>query len=179
MDISNAKRIFVGGATVLVISALIVGAWTRLLPAKNPDLEKAFTKQQRSKTKATVADTLTLDEVRKMIVGTWIEDVDGDIGSYRKGDLKWVFTEDGMVRKYRDGSRYATQEYAVVGTYDGQQAPEDIAGYLRFTDQDGEVNHMTLSSIRRDDTFPHLSVGTHEMAGNTETLFFVPARVFE
>ncbi|WP_251965503.1 hypothetical protein [Salinibacter ruber] len=121
----------------------------------------------------------SVQEAREMIIGTWIEDVDGDIGSYKKGALKWVFTEDGRVRKYRNGSRYATQDYAVVEKYDGQQAPDDIAGYLKFTDQDGEVSHMTLSSIRRDDRFPHLSVGTHGIAGSTETLFFVPARVFE
>jgi hypothetical protein len=124
-------------------------------------------------------DTLTLGEVRNMIVGTWIEDVDGDIDSYEKGNLKWVFTEDGTVQKYEDGKLYATQEYAVVGEYKGKQGPADIAGYLRFTDQDGDVRYITLSSIRRDDTFPHLSVGTHGVAGNTETLFFVPAQVFE
>jgi len=135
--------------------------------------------QQEPIDKETAVDTLTLEEVRNMIIGTWIEDVDGAIDSYENGDLKWVFTEAGTVKKYEDGKLYSTQEYAVVGKYKGKQAPEDIAGYLRFTDQDGDVRYMTLSSIRRDDTFPHLSVGTHGVAGNTETLFFVPAQVFE
>ena len=108
------------GITTLVVTVLIMGAWTRSLPAKESGVGEALTEQQRSKTKA-VGDTLTLDEVQEMIVGTWIEDVAEKLGNHKKGDLKWVFAEDGKIRKYRNGSRYATQDYAVVGKYDGQQ----------------------------------------------------------
>jgi len=128
---------------------------------------------------AVADDTLTLAEVREMIVGTWIEDVAQKIGNHERGGLRWVFTEGGTVRKYEDGELYGTHSYAVVGEHKGKQAPEDIAGYLKFTDQDGDVRYMTLTSITRGSKRPHLYVKTHGMAGNTESLHFVPARLFE
>jgi len=85
-------------------------------------------KQREHTGEAVARDTLTLAEVREMIIGTWIEDVDGEIGEYEKGSLRWVFTEGGTVRKYEDGELYGTHSYAVVGEYKGKQAPEDIAG---------------------------------------------------
>ncbi len=135
--------------------------------------------QKRSSALPVPDDTLTLAEVREMIVGTWIEDVAQKIGNHERGGLRWVFTEGGTVRKYEDGEPYGTHSYAVVGEHKGTQAPEDIAGYLKFTDQDGDVRYMTLTSITRGSKRPHLYVKTHGMAGNTESLYFVPARLFE
>lgn len=135
--------------------------------------------EQRRVGERIVDDTLTLAEVRQMIVGTWIEDVDGEIGEYEKGSLRWVFTEDGMVRKYRDGKLHATESYEVVDKYKGKQAPADISGYLKFTRQDGDIYYMTLTSIERESERPHLYAQTHGTAGSAEPLFFVPARVSE
>ena len=165
------------GNLLLIASLFALGAAVDLFVPSQTAASPSNHRWERAG-EAVASDTLTLAEVREMIVGTWIEDVDGEIGEYEKGSLRWVFTEGGTVRKYEDGKLYGTHSYAVVDEYKGTQAPEDIAGYLKFTDQDGDVRYMTLSSIRRGDTFPHLSVGTHGMAGNTETLFFVPERAF-
>lgn len=54
---------------------------------------------------AVAGDTLTLAEVREMIVGTWIEDVAHvaqNIGNHKRGGLRCVFTEGGTVRNCRD-----------------------------------------------------------------------------
>jgi len=180
---SNAERIFVSGITTLVVTVLIMGAWTRSLPAKESGVGEALTEQQRSKTKA-VGDTLTLDEVQEMIVGTWIENVAEKLGNYEKGDSKWVFTEGGTFRQYRrsESGTYELSEahdYSIVGQYKGTQAPEDIAGYLEFTDSDGDTRYMTIESIHRGESRPHLYVGTHGMAGNTESIYLMPPRVFD
>ncbi|MCS3751976.1 hypothetical protein GGQ19_003173 [Salinibacter ruber] len=66
-----------------------------------------------------------------------------------------------------------------MGQYKGTQAPDDIAGYLEFTDSNGDTRYMTIESIQRGEKRPHLYVGTHGMARNTESLYFMPLRVFE
>lgn len=175
MDNLNIKRISLSGI-LLVLAALFSLALTSpgTIATSVADLE-----QKTHGEKVVADDTLTLSEVREMIVGTWAEDVAQKVGNHKLGSLRWVFTEGGTVRKYKDGELYETESYALVGEYKGKQAPEDIAGYLKFIEQDGDVQHMTLTSIGRGPERPHLYVKTHGMAGNTETLFFVPARVFE
>ena len=114
---------------------------------------------------------------RQEIVGTWSQE------SSQQG-WRWVFTEDGTYRQYRrsESGTYELSEihnYSVVGQYKGTQAPDDIAGYLEFTDSNGDTRYMTIESIQRGEKRPHLYVGTHGMAGNTESLYFMPPRVFE
>ena len=133
---------------------------------------------------AVAGDTLTLAEVREMIVGTRIENVAQKLGNYERGALKWVFTEEGTFREYRrsESGTYELSEtyaYSIVDEYKGTQAPEDIAGYSEFTDSDGDTHYMTIESIHRGKKRPHLYVGTHGMAGNTESIYLMPPRVLE
>jgi hypothetical protein len=141
--------------------------------------------EQREHTEEAVAgDTLTLAKVRRLIVGTWIENVAQKLGNYERGALKWVFTEEGTFREYRrsESGTYELSEtyaYSIVDEYKETQAPEDIAGYLEFTDSEGDTHYMTIESIHRGEKRPHLYVGTHGMAGNTESIYLMPPRVFE
>ena len=70
-------------------------------------------------------DTLTVEDVRNMIVGTWTEDVSEEVGAFEKGSHEWVFTEDGTLRKYRDGALSETVEYEIT-----QECEDDRMGHL-------------------------------------------------
>lgn len=172
------KQIVAAGTTVLVVIILMAGTWPRPLLGHEFGAERIPSEQQRSQVEI-IADTLTLGEVRNMIVGTWIENTSQKLGQYERGRHKWVFDDNGTVKKYRDGNLFATESYSVVHEYDGQQAPDDIAGYLEFTDSDGDTYYATIESIRRGQERPHLYVGTHGMAGSSKSLYFMPPRMFE
>jgi len=125
-----------------------------------------------------VPDTVerpTVEEVRQMIVGTWIEDTAG-IGKNETGSKKWVFTDGGTVRKYRNGDLFAEQSYQVVKRYDEMQDPGEIDGYLKFTRPNGEVYHATIQTIQRGED-PVLLV-MHHGVSPTSTIF-KPPQVFD
>ncbi len=169
---------------LLVPALLALGVVTNPFTSSGTTPSPTDLEQRERAGEAVARDTLTLAEVREMIVGTWIENVAQKLGHDEKGDLKWVFTENGTFRQYRrdDTGAYElseTYDYQVVGQYNSTHAPEDIAGYLEFTDSDGDTHYMTIESIRRGDKRPHLYVGTHGIAGSTESLYFMPPRLFE
>ena len=139
------------------------------------------------RSEAAGADTIevpSIEEARQLIVGTWIENIAQELGNHEKGKSKWVFTQGGTLRKYRRNDTgeyelYGTYDYNIVGQYKGKEAPEDITGYLEFTEPEGGTYYMTIESIHRGEKRPHLYVGTHGMAGNTESIYFMPPRIFE
>jgi len=125
------------------------------------------------------ADTLdlpTVEEARQMIVGTWIDDVASEVCSHRKGAKRWVFTDGGTVRKYRNGELYAEQDYEIVQRYDEMQDPDEIVGYLKFTRPSGEVYYATLTNIERGKD-PILYVKHH--GPSVPATLFVPPDAFE
>jgi len=55
----------------------------------------------------------SLDWVRQEIVGTWIEDVSEQVGNFKRGSHKWVFTSNGTLRKYQNGELIETTNYTI------------------------------------------------------------------
>ena len=107
----------------------------------------------------TAGDTVTIEDAQNMIVGTWTEDVSEEVGTFEKGAHVWTFTEDGTLRKYRDGNLVRTVEYEVTqqceDKYMGnlEAAPTQVA-MLKETHSDGSVLCEYIISIRKDGDGP-------------------------
>lgn len=145
-----------GRAIVLAAATLLVAMVSGFFVADGRDLDayQQLDGEKPERVQETALDTLdlpTVEEARQMIVGTWIEDVDGSIDGTKKGAKKWVFTDGGTVRKYRNGELYAEQRYEIVQRYGGMQKPDTVVGYLKFTRSNGSVYHLTLRNLRRGD----------------------------
>lgn len=98
----------------------------------------------------------SLDWVRQEIDGTWEES---------DQNRKWVFTTDGTLRKYQEGSLAATKDYAIVsGCKDYKITPgkfEPMA-ILKETSSDGRVVCNSVKNMKKsgDGGAPFLLVGT-------------------
>lgn len=113
------------------------------------------------RSEAAGADTIevpSIEEARQLIVVTWIEDVSDEIGTYTKGPKKWVFTEDGTLKKYRrtDGGPYQldrTVQWNLVNKNPetGQEASNtnSLIAYLKTTESDGDVEYSVLTNVNR------------------------------
>ena len=91
-----------GVGTVLVVSVLFAlsGASVLLASKETAPEPSSLGQQERAKT-VVASDTLTLDEVRRMIVGIWIEDAAQGPENREKEVPTWGGgTEE---RKYEDG----------------------------------------------------------------------------
>jgi len=180
----KAHHIFSRGGFLLVTALLALGVVANPFASSGTPPSPTDLEQRERAGEAVASDTLTLAEVRQLMVGTWVENVAQKLGNYERGALKWVFTEEETFREYRrsESGTYElseTYDYSVVDEYKETQAPEDIAGYLEFTDSDGDTRYMTIESIHWGESRPHLYVGTHGMAGNTESIYLMPPRVFD
>ena len=170
-----------GRVRMLAVVVLLVAVGSGFLVAGGGGLD-AYQRSGSEKVETaqkTASDTLdlpTVEEARPMIVGTWIEDVASEVGSHRKGAKKWVFTDGGTVRKYRDGELYAKQDYEIVQRYDEMQDPDEIVGYLKFTRPSGEVYYATLTNIERGED-PILYVKHH--GPSVPATLLVPPNAFE
>jgi len=131
----------------------------------------------------------SLDWVRQEIVGTWLQDrsvKDRSIDAPKKGPMKWVFTEDGTLKKYRrsDGGNYQldrTVQYALVrkNPETGQKLSDNAGGpiaYLKTTESDGEVEYSPVANINRSADPPFLYL---QFTGATITsVHFSPPSAF-
>ncbi|MCS3751338.1 hypothetical protein GGQ19_002529 [Salinibacter ruber] len=111
----------------------------------------------------TSKDTLgpSIEEAREMIIGTWIQDLsvkDQSINTPEKGPMRWVFTEDGTLKRYRrkDAGVYEldeTVQYALVdkNPRTGQKASEapGFIAYLKTTQSDGDVEYSVVVNVKR------------------------------
>jgi len=131
-------------------------------------------------------DTLTVEDVRNMIVGTWIEDVSDEIGVYEKGPKKQVFTEDGTLKRYRrtDAGTYELEEtvqYALVdkNPRTGQRASDfgSLIAYLKTTQPDGDTYYNVVNNVNRKADPPYLSL--QYTGASATTVSFSPPSAFK
>ena len=141
---------------VFVIAILVWGGAVLPVPVGRAHLPVS----PAERSEAAEADTIgpSIKEAREMIVGTWIEDVSDEIGTYTKGPKKWVFTEDGTLKKYRrtDGGPYQldrTVQWNLVNKNPetGQEASNtnSLIAYLKTTESDGDVEYSVLTNVNR------------------------------
>ncbi|MCS3862066.1 hypothetical protein GGP86_001847 [Salinibacter ruber] len=128
----------------------------------------------------------SVEEAREMIVGTWIEDVSDEIGVYKKGPKKRVFTEDGTLKRYRrtDAGTYELEEtvqYALVdkNPRTGQKASETglFAAYLKTTESDGDIYYNVVDNINREADPSYLSL--QYTGASATTVSFSPPSAFK
>jgi hypothetical protein len=157
---------------------LILGVATNSSVSGNSHIVRSISEQEGHAVSA-VPDTVaqTVEEVRQMVVGTWIQDA----GDNTKGTQKWVFTEDGTLRKYRrKGGSYQledTNEYTITGQRNGQRAPESIAAYLKIFPENGEVYYGIIRGISRGES-PQLFI-QFTTGASVSNFDFEPPKSFE
>lgn len=169
----------------LTAAVLLVAAATVRLAPGTASTSEAEEEEERPATTAR-RDTIgpSLEEARKLIVGTWIQDTDGSIDGTKKGPKKRVFTEDGTLRRYRrnDSGTYQLQEtvqYALVdeNPHTDQKASEagSFIAYLKTTEPDGDVNYNVLTNVNREADPPYLSIQYIGGASTTDVLYSPPS----
>jgi len=118
----------------------------------------------------------SLNWVRQEIVGTWIEDVSEQVGNFKKGSHKWVFTSSGTLRKYQNGELKETTDYTIDQQCEDKHlglleaAPTQTA-MLKEVSPDGSTRCVYIDNISKDGDGPpeppFLLVGTRN-----GTIFF-------
>jgi hypothetical protein len=135
-------------------------------------------------------DTLgpSIEEAREMIIGTWIQDLsvkDQSINTPEKGPMRWVFTKDGTLKRYRrkDAGVYEldeTVQYALVdkNPRTDQKASEasGFIAYLKTTQSDGDVEYSVVVNVKRKSDSSFLFI---QFTGATITsVHFKPPNAF-
>mgnify|MGYP000034547731 CR=1 FL=1 len=184
---TDISRLALGGALILIAALAVAGSALRFAPE-----EAARPASSAEQSEAAQADTIeipSIEKIRQRIVGTWIQDrsvKDRSIDAPKKGPMKWVFTEDGTLKKYRrsDGGNYQldrTVQYALVrkNPETGQKLSDNAGGpiaYLKTTESDGEVEYSPVANINRSADPPFLYL---QFTGATITsVHFSPPSAF-